>query len=143
MAEQERTESQGFYEMLWDCDHCDTKGLLAKSQRHCPECGAKQNADKRYFPPEGAEVRVDGHKYEGADRVCPACSAAISAAAKNCTNCGSPQDGAAEVKGVAVPIVVKPQRKVWPIVLIVIAAVLVLGFAIWFFFIRTKSATLT
>ena len=23
------------YEMLWDCDHCDTKGLLGKSQRHC------------------------------------------------------------------------------------------------------------
>jgi hypothetical protein len=30
----ERVESQGFYEMLWDCDHCDTKGLFGKSQRH-------------------------------------------------------------------------------------------------------------
>ena len=46
----ERVVSEGFYEMLWDCDHCDTKGLLAKSQRHCANCGAPQSAYKRYFP---------------------------------------------------------------------------------------------
>ena len=79
MADEERVESQGFYEMLWDCDHCETKGLLAKSQRHCAECGAPQNPDKRYFPKEGEEKRVDGHSYEGADRTCPACSAPMGA----------------------------------------------------------------
>src|SRR4029077_20953660 len=36
---QEREESQGFYEMLWDCQFCDTRGLLAKSQRFCANCG--------------------------------------------------------------------------------------------------------
>ena len=65
---QTREESQGFFEMLWDCEYCDARGLLAKSQRHCANCGAQQNADKRYFPKEGEQVRVDGHIYEGADR---------------------------------------------------------------------------
>lgn len=74
MAE-ERVESLGFYEMLWDCEFCGTKGLLAKSQRHCPECGAKQSADARYFPKEGEETKVAGHKYESSDRYCPACNA--------------------------------------------------------------------
>ena len=50
---QEREESQGYFEMLWDCDHCDARGLLAKSQRHCANCGAPQNPDKRYFPQPG------------------------------------------------------------------------------------------
>src|SRR3979409_1890554 len=76
---QEREESQGFFEMLWDCDHCDARGLLGKSQRFCANCGAPQNPSKRYFPKEGDERRVDGHLYEGADRTCPACSAPQSA----------------------------------------------------------------
>ena len=46
----EHIESQGFFEMLWDCEHCGTKGLLGKSQRYCAECGAPQNPAKRYFP---------------------------------------------------------------------------------------------
>jgi hypothetical protein len=131
------------YEMLWDCDHCDTKGLLGKSQRHCPECGAKQNPDKRYFPEEGKEQRVDGHKYEGADRQCPSCNAAISANAKNCTNCGTPQDGWKEVKGVEIPKVVKAPRRIWLIVLVIALAVAVLIVGIWLLFFRTKSAELT
>ncbi|HEX8113179.1 MAG TPA: hypothetical protein VF516_35860 [Kofleriaceae bacterium] len=96
---QEREESQGYFEMLWDCDHCDARGLFAKSQRYCANCGAPQNPDKRYFPQPGQEQRVDGHIYEGADRTCPACSAPQSARAKNCTHCGSVLDGAAEVRG--------------------------------------------
>ncbi|HET9484559.1 MAG TPA: hypothetical protein VFO79_11435, partial [Xanthomonadales bacterium] len=69
----ERVESQGFYEMLWDCGYCDTKGLLGKSQRHCANCGAKQNPDKRYVPTEEQKQRIEGHKYEGSDRTCPSC----------------------------------------------------------------------
>jgi len=142
MAE-ERVESQGFYEMLWDCEFCSTKGLLAKSQRHCPECGAKQNSDKRYFPPEGQEKRVDGHRYEGADRYCPACNAPMGAKANNCANCGSPMDAAREVKGVAAPVPPpRPRRKLWPWLVLAAAVVFALGFGIWYRFIRTKAATL-
>jgi hypothetical protein len=139
---QERTESQGFYEMLWDCDHCDTKGLLAKSQRHCPECGAKQNPDKRYFPKEGEEQRIDGHNYEGADRACGACGAPQSARANNCTHCGAPLEGAAAVKGVATPVAPPRPRRWWIPVLII--AVVGLGiFGIWYRFIRKRSETMT
>src|SRR5690349_14399180 len=113
----ERTESEGFYEMLWDCDHCDAKTLLGNSQRHCPNCGAPQNPDKRYFPKPGEEKKVDGHRFEGADRHCPACSAPMGTAAKNCTKCGSPLDGSKEVKGVATQVAPKkPRRKIWPYV---------------------------
>lgn len=97
---QEREESEGFYEMLWDCDHCDARGLLGKSQRHCASCGAPQNPAKRYFPEPGDQRRVDGHSYVGADRSCPACGTPQSARANNCTHCGSVLDGAAEVRGV-------------------------------------------
>jgi len=139
MAE-ERTESEGFYEMLWDCTHCDTKGLLGKSQRHCANCGAPQDPDKRYFPKPDEQKRVDGHRFEGSDRHCPSCNTPMGSAAKNCTSCGAPLDGSKEVRGVAAPVAPKPARKkIWPIVL---AVVVVLSFAIWWFFIRKKDATL-
>lgn len=140
----ETTKSKGFFEMLWDCEFCDTKGLLAKSQRHCPECGGKQDASKRYFPKEGEEVRVDGHKYEGADRHCGSCNAAISSRAKNCTNCGASTDGSTAVRraGAAPAPAPKPRRRWWilVVVLVVIALAIVL---IWYRFLRTKEATLT
>jgi hypothetical protein len=136
----ERTESEGFFEMLWDCDHCSAKGLLGKSQRHCPECGAPQSAIKRYFPTPEQQQRIEGHSYVGADRHCPACDAPMSAKGKNCTQCGSPLDGSKEVEGVAAPaaaVPVKPKRRIWPWV---VGGLLVLGAAIWFLFIRTRSA---
>jgi hypothetical protein len=144
MAEQ-REESQGFFEMLWDCEFCDARGLLGKTQRYCASCGAPQNPDKRYFPKEGEQTRVDGHRYEGSDRLCPACSAPQSAKAKNCTHCGSVLDGAAEVRGVAdaAAVAARPasaaprRRRRWPVVLGVLA---ILGFGLWFRCLRTQEA---
>ena len=145
---EERVESQGFFEMLWDCDHCDTKGLLAKSQRHCPECGAKQNPDKRYFPKEGDPLqRVDGHQYEGSDWQCASCNAPQSAKANNCSNCGAPKHGAAEVKGIAAPAEPAPKKRPWwrrwlpPVAVIVV--VLGLVFGTWYACFRTTDAKLT
>jgi len=141
---QEREESQGFFEMLWDCDHCDARGLLGKSQRYCANCGAPQNPDKRYFPKPGEERRVDGHLYEGADRTCPACSTPQSARAKNCTHCGSVLDGAAEIRGVAevpaaAPAAARPRRRrrIWPFVL---GVLVIFGFGTWWRCIRTQEA---
>ncbi len=128
---QERSESQGFYEMLWNCEFCGNSGLLAKSQRHCPECGAKQNADKRYFPQQGQEVQVQGHKYEGADRYCPACHNPQSALGKNCQNCGSPMDGSSEVQGVHTPVAPpKKKSKLWIVILIVVLVLAIVGIVI-------------
>jgi hypothetical protein len=139
---QERTESEGFYEMLWDCAHCDTKGLLGKSQRHCANCGAPQDPTKRYFPKPEEQKRVDGHTFEGSDLHCPACSAPMGKLAKNCTQCGSPLDGSKEVQGIAAPVKAaapKAKSRLW--VYLVVIAVFV--FAIWFLFFRKKDATLT
>ncbi len=85
------------YQMLWDCASCGTAKLLGLTHRHCPNCGAAQDAKRRYFPREGEEVAVEGHTYVGVDRECPACKTPNSAAAGFCLNCGSPLDGAAVV----------------------------------------------
>jgi hypothetical protein len=144
MAENERTESAGHFEMLWDCEFCEAKGLLAKTQRHCAECGAKQNPDKRYFPKEGEEQKIDGHKYEGADKVCPNCDAPMGKLAHNCTNCGAAQDGAREVKGVATPVVpVAKKKSKWWIWLIVGVVVLVGIVVLVKYCNRTEEKTIT
>jgi hypothetical protein len=85
------------YEMLWDCAYCGTPKLLGKTHRFCPKCGAPQDPTRRYFPPEGEEVAVEGHVYVGADRTCEACGSAMSAAAQHCTQCGSGLEGAQTV----------------------------------------------
>jgi hypothetical protein len=142
---EERSESLGFYEMLWDCEFCETKGLLAKSQRHCPECGAKQNADKRYFPKEGEAKEVAGHKYEGSDRYCPHCNAPQSNVGKNCTYCGAPMDGSAEVRGVAGPVAAPaPKRRWWIGVLIAVAAIIGIVMLVqWCNRTESRAATVT
>jgi hypothetical protein len=85
------------YEMLWDCGSCGTRKLLGKTHRRCPQCGAAQDARKRYFPPEGEEVAVEGHVYVGIDWACGACRTPNSRAAEFCVNCGHPRDGNADV----------------------------------------------
>lgn len=80
--------------MLWDCTSCGTKGLLGRSHRHCPHCGAPQDQTTRYFPPEGTDIRVTAaYSYEGVDKVCPGCTTPNGGAAAFCKNCGSPLDG--------------------------------------------------
>ena len=141
----ERTESEGFYEMLWDCDHCGQKGLLGKSQRHCGQCGGPQNPEKRYYPSPEQQQKVEGHIYEGSDRTCPACSAPMSARAKNCTQCGSPLDGSKDVASVddkrpAAPPRAKHRRRIWPWI---VGGIVVLSVAIWALFIRSHEAKVT
>jgi hypothetical protein len=78
---------------MWDCEYCGAQKLLGVTHRFCPECGAAQNPEKRYFPPDDQKVAVQDHQYVGADLHCPACSQPQSAAVKHCTNCGSPLEG--------------------------------------------------
>jgi hypothetical protein len=86
------------YEMLWNCPYCGTEKLLGLTHRHCPECGAPQDPDLRYFPEEADKVAVEDHVYCGADVECPACRAPMSARATFCANCGSPLKEGVEVK---------------------------------------------
>jgi hypothetical protein len=141
MAE-ERIKST--FEMLWDCEFCETKGLLGKTQRHCPECGAQQNADKRYFPKEGSEVQITGHSYEGSDHYCPNCNSPQGSKAKNCTNCGAPQTDRKEVKGVAIPVTPKKKRPWWLFILIAVVVIVGIVFlARWCNRTEDKAITVT
>ena len=90
-------EPEIYYEMLWDCTQCSTRGLLGNSHRHCPTCGVAQDPGKRYFPKEGEEVEAKNHEFVGADWSCAYCSSPNSAAAAHCTNCGAGQDGSKPV----------------------------------------------
>jgi hypothetical protein len=85
--------AEAVYEMLWDCAHCGTKKLLGLTHRHCPTCGALQNAAARYFPSDDEKVAVHDHVYVGRDKICPYCQSYQSRNAKCCTNCGGPIEG--------------------------------------------------
>jgi hypothetical protein len=133
-----REESLGHYEMLWDCPHCDTKKLLGKTHRHCPHCGAPQDASKRYFPSDADKIRVEDHQFTGTDRSCGSCGTPQSAKAEHCGQCGAPLSDAKAVPLVSERPAAAPRPKrnyLWWI----LAALLVGGFLIWFQCIRTKS----
>ena len=85
------------FQMLWACEYCDTKDLLALSHKHCPVCGAAQSVSRRYYPDEGSEVSVENHVFSGADVVCGGCGAPNGAAAKFCGSCGSDPENARTV----------------------------------------------
>lgn len=96
MSEQDKQDK--VYEMLWDCPYCDTKKLLGVTHRFCPNCGAAQDDDVRYFPSEEEKVAVEDHVYVGADKICPACDNPNAGNAEFCTQCGSPLTEAARAK---------------------------------------------
>jgi hypothetical protein len=78
------------FQMLWDCRFCGTKKLLGVDHRHCPNCGAAQDPEWRYFPSEADKKTVtDPHyTYAGVDKICPFCQQPNSAAANFCKACG-------------------------------------------------------
>jgi hypothetical protein len=89
--------NEAVYEMLWDCKYCGQKKLLGITHRFCAGCGAPQDPNARYFPPDNEKVAVKDHPYVGADVTCPSCRQPMSRAAKCCTNCGGPIAQGAEV----------------------------------------------
>ena len=96
-----RTDAQAtsnVYEMLWDCQYCGTKKNLGLTHRFCPNCGAPQNPDSRYFPSDDEKVAVHNHRYVGVDVTCPACSELNSGASEFCSQCGAPLTEAAEAR---------------------------------------------
>lgn len=112
--------------MLWDCGYCGKTKLLGLTHRHCPECGAKQDATKRYFPSEADKVKVQSDDYAGSDRICPNCQHASNAKAQHCAGCGAPLDGAQPAPKVVKTIAAKPKSRWW-IYAIVIVLVLILA----------------
>lgn len=86
------------YEMLWDCRSCDSKKLLGKSHRHCPNCGQAQDPSWRYFPPEDEKVAVEDHVNVGVDWICPACDSPNARVNEFCGNCGAAHEDAKSVE---------------------------------------------
>ncbi len=89
------------YEMLWDCQFCGTKQNLGLTHRFCPNCGAPQNPDSRYYPSDEEKIAVSDHKFVGVDVTCPACNELNSAAAEFCGQCASPLTEGARAKTLA------------------------------------------
>lgn len=158
---------QPVYQMLWDCQFCGTQKLLGVDHRFCPNCGARQDPEWRYFPTEEDKKLVTDPKYtyHGADRACPYCKQPNSAAAQFCVACGGDLSGAAEVArresvivgsaedtGKARDLVLerfkaqqaaakpaKPKSNPLPLILILAAVVGVIGFLIFLSVQRTPA----
>jgi hypothetical protein len=99
---------EAVYEMMWDCRYCGQKKLLGLSHRHCPNCGAPQDPDKRYFPPENEKIAVKDHPFVGADLSCHSCNQLMSRAVKCCPHCGAPVGAGTDVRRVADVVVPDP-----------------------------------
>ncbi len=97
-AGDQRVYDAGTYQMLWDCQYCGTQKLLGLTHRFCPNCGAAQNPNARYYPAEDEMVAVEDHEYVGADQICPACNALNSGQAEYCGNCGQGLSAAAKAR---------------------------------------------
>ncbi len=91
------TVNEKTYEMLWDCKYCGSAKLLGLTHRHCPSCGAPQDATSRYFPADEERIAVEDHVFVGADLRCVACGEASGARCKHCRNCGAPLTEATSV----------------------------------------------
>jgi hypothetical protein len=135
--------------MLWKCDFCSTDKLLGKTQRFCPNCGAPQNPDSRYFPSAEETVAVQNHRHVGADVICSACNTANAAQSGFCAQCGAPLADAAKVnlKADVAPAVEKPVApKKRSVVLALVAVAIVLGagiFALDYFWRKDITLQLT
>jgi hypothetical protein len=81
----------------WDCDSCDTKGLMG-DKYDCENCGSPRPEDvKFYLPdPENAQVVTDDAGIKaaeaGSDWQCEYCDSWMAAVDKDCTNCGGGEE---------------------------------------------------
>jgi hypothetical protein len=99
------------YEMVWDCRYCKAQKLLGLTHRHCPNCGAPQDPNARYFPADNEKVAVQNHQYVGADVACRYCGTPSSRMAHNCGRCGAPLAEGANVAALPPQV---PQQLVSP-----------------------------
>lgn len=97
-AASRQTPGTNVYQMLWDCQYCESEKLLGLTHRFCPNCGAAQNPDARYYPSDAEKVAVHDHEYTGVDVTCTACGELNAAKSDFCVQCGAPLSDAAKAK---------------------------------------------
>ncbi len=90
------TTRKGTYQMLWDCPACGTRKLLGVDHRHCPNCGAPQEENLRYFPSPDDRVPTDFRGSEP-DWECEHCGTPNGSIASHCGGCGAPRGDAKAV----------------------------------------------
>ena len=88
-----REETVGTYEMMWDCSSCGQQGNLGKTHRYCPNCGAPQEENLRYFPSPDDRVPTDFRGSEP-DWECEHCGTPNGSIASHCGGCGAPRGDA-------------------------------------------------
>jgi len=139
-AVRSRIMAELVYEMVWDCRYCGARKLLGLTHRHCPNCGAPQDPNARYFPADNEKVAVQNHEYVGADTQCRYCGGASSKRAHNCGQCGAPLAEGGPVQPLAAPLLqplaapglvgasprISPWKVVLPVLALLVVAVLVL-----------------
>lgn len=74
-------------ESLWDCDGCETAGLLADTHACCPACGGIRSGP--YRNPSWRDLAIAAvHPMCGTELICGRCGVPHSDRAKFCGNCG-------------------------------------------------------
>lgn len=96
MASRTTRYTKGTFQMLWDCPSCGSKGLLGVDHRHCPNCGAVQEENLRYFPSPNQRVATI-RRNQGPDVECSFCGTPCGGADNCCMNCGAPLKGTKQV----------------------------------------------
>ena len=75
-------------ESLWDCENCDTRGLLDGTHAFCPQCGTQAAGDRRH--PSWRELATaEVHPLCGTELACGECGVAHSTLARFCGNCSA------------------------------------------------------
>jgi hypothetical protein len=104
MATTTTTTRTGTYQMLWDCPACGTRKLLGIDHRHCPNCGAPQEENLRYFPSKADRVAT-AFRGTTPDWECERCGTPNFSVAPDpggdpggfCSGCGAPRGGSQTV----------------------------------------------
>jgi hypothetical protein len=137
----------------WDCPSCGTKKNLGPNPT-CRGCGRPRGANVPFYTDDSAPVVEDpqmvARARAGADWTCKYCGADNRAGKLDCQQCGAGPDGAVrrmeQFTAIAPKADAPPKRSsVGCGLLLGVAAgfIALVGVAVWFFFIRTTSLSVT
>lgn len=82
------------YEWVWDCESCDSKGILGRHQ-HCTNCNAPRPPGDIFYDPANAPEIKDEKLLRLAsaapDWLCEHCGGSTSGASTKCAGCSAPK----------------------------------------------------
>lgn len=132
----------------WDCVACNKKRIEGP-QATCPQCGIPRGPTIQFYTDDSAPVVEDpeliARARAGADWNCRFCGADNRAGHIDCQQCGAGPDGTKRRQEEYIPqIAPKPAQKKSSSAFVILFGILaVLGFGIWFLFIRTTALMMT